>query len=291
MQESIEELKSEIKKQKAEVADLDKKIAAKARDQGSAVDPKMEELRDKIKHHQELLQNMTRARPTKEKEANDATAACEAAEQAQQAKEALRDDAIQALDQARRNLQPFARASRNGLEKFGNNIGVVMDRIKRATWRAGPPLGPLGQYVQLEDESYRGVLESLLGSLMCQFAVRCDEDRLTLLKILTECSRTQGYAVAGMMSKFPPVLQWRGDLFDYSRGDLSSRGETVLSKLKFSNEEVLRIFINQARIERVFLARTAHAGKDLIDRLLAANVSEQIVVYSADMKNQQGRAK
>lgn len=235
---------------------------------------------------------MTRARPTKEKEARDAAAACDAAEQAERAKATLRDEANQALDQARRNLQPFQRASRDGLEKFGNNIRMVMDRIQKANWRAGAPLGPLGRYVQLEDESYRGVLESYLGGLMNQFAVRCDEDRLTLLKILTECSRGQhGYSVAGMPNKFPPVLQWRGDLFDYSRGDLSARGETVLSKLKFSNEEVLRIFINQARIEKVFVAKTAHAGKDVIDRLLAANVSDQITVISADLKNQAGRAK
>lgn len=284
-------MKSEIKKKKAEVADLDKRIAAKARDQGSAVDPQMEALRKKIKHHQDLLQNMTRARPTKEKEASDAAAAVERAEQTQRAKEAVRDDASQALDQARRNLEPFRRASRDGLEKFGNNIGTVMDRIQRAQWRAGPPLGPLGRYVQLEDESYRPVLESYLGGLMCQFAVRCDEDRLTLLRILTECSRHQGYGVTGMSSKFPPVLQWRGDMFDYSRGDLSSRGETVLSKLKFSSEEALRIFINQARIEKVFVAKTASAAKDLIDRLLHANVVDQVSVISADMKNQLGRAK
>lgn len=251
----------------------------------------MEALRQKIKHHQDLLQNMTRARPTKEKEASDATAARDRAEETCRLKEEARDEASQAYDQAKRNLAPFQRASRNGLEKFGSNIGAVMERIKRAQWRAGPPLGPLGQYVQLEDESYRPVLESALGGLMCSFAVRCDEDRLTLLRILTECSRAQGYSVAGMSSRFPPVLQWRGDLFDYSRGDLSSRGETILSKLKFSNEEALRIFINQARIEKVFVAKTAHAGKDLIDRLLAANVSDAVTVISADLKNQVGRAK
>lgn len=250
----------------------------------------METLREKIKHHQDLLQNMTRARPTKEKDAKDALEKRNEAEKAQRAKEEARNEASQALDQARRNLEPFKRASRSGLEKFGNNIGAVMDRIRKAQWRAGPPLGPLGQYVQLEDESYRGVLESYLGGLMCQFAVRCDEDRQTLLKILTECSRSHGYSVAGMATKFPPVLQWKGDMFDYSRGDLSSRGETVLSKLKFSDEAALRIFINQARIERVFVAKTAHAGKDLIDKLLAANVSDQIIVISADMKNQLGRA-
>lgn len=251
----------------------------------------MEQIRVQVEKHEDVLRNMTRALPVKEREQSDAIVARDRAEEMRKAKEEARQEAHAALDQARRNLEPFRRASRDGLEKFGNNIRTVMERIQKAQWRAGPPLGPLGRYVQLEDERYRPVLESVLGGLMCQFAVRCDQDRLTLLRILSECSQRHGYGVTGMQSKFPPVLQWKGDMFDYSRGDLSARAETVLSKLKFSNDEALRIFINQARIERVLVAPNVNAGKDLIDRLLGAGVTDVVNVVSADMKNQMGRAK
>lgn len=79
----------------------------------------------------------------------------------------------------------------NRLAAFGQNLGTVLAEIDRARWHVAKPVGPLGRYIQLKDTEfqYRGVMESLLGGLMCSFAVQDSRDKNLLQKILLDCKQ------------------------------------------------------------------------------------------------------
>lgn len=81
--------------------------------------------------------------------------------------------------------------------RYGQNIQAVRDEIARAQWHHSPPIGPLGTCVKLKpgEESYREVLDSLLGSLLNSWAVKDSRDKGTLQAIFKKCVQNRGTLV------------------------------------------------------------------------------------------------
>ena len=79
---------------------------------------------------------------------------------------------------------------------FGTGLDHVFKEFDRAKWVDSRPLGPLGAYVELLDTGYQKTMSSLLGQLMCCFAVKCSQDKQTLMEILKRCAATRCVAFA-----------------------------------------------------------------------------------------------
>jgi hypothetical protein len=69
------------------------------------------------------------------------------------------------------------------LQAFGRGIKLIMDDINRTRWEHSKPIGPLGMHVKLLDMTYKDAMHSLMGGLLCGFAVRTARDRQTLMEI------------------------------------------------------------------------------------------------------------
>nr|XP_019012868.1 uncharacterized protein I206_02364 [Kwoniella pini CBS 10737]OCF51649.1 hypothetical protein I206_02364 [Kwoniella pini CBS 10737] len=171
--------------------------------------------------------------------------------------------------------------SLNRLSAFGQGLDNVMKEIGRTRWRHSAPLGPLGMYVKLQDHYYRDIIQTILGTTLCSFAVRDPQDRSTLIAILQKHLRT-GYRPGTGQNQVPSVLLHHGDVFDYSRGDLSRVGPTILSKLDVEDDNVLRLLITLHRVERTFLARTVQEANNEMKRLHQSRTLDHVTYYSAD---------
>ncbi|KAL6303900.1 hypothetical protein BKA93DRAFT_826310 [Sparassis latifolia] len=89
------------------------------------------------------------------------------------------------------------------------------------------------------------IIRIQLGALMSGFAVTDAQDREPLNKLLIDHGNQK-----------PSITISEVDLFDYSSGEPPEGYLTVLRTLEISDEYILRILINRAHIESMFLAPT-----------------------------------
>ncbi|WVF68702.1 hypothetical protein IAT40_003474 [Kwoniella sp. CBS 6097] len=222
-------------------------------------------------------------------------------EQQHVAKTTERKNALQEVEEIRRKMADeqgtakriqdqisnLEKQSVNRLSAFGGGLDHVMRDIQRTQWVHSPPIGPLGMHVRLEDMSYRDLLHAVLGVNLCSFAVRHPRDRQTLTNILNKHLRS-GYRPGSGQNQIPPIHLHGADIFDYSQGDLSRIGPTILSKLKVDNEEVLRLLINLNKIEQVFLAKTVVEANNEMQKLHKSRTLERVSFFSADHQSISG---
>ncbi|TFY72836.1 hypothetical protein EVG20_g177 [Dentipellis fragilis] len=133
----------------------------------------------------------------------------------------------------------------NALSVYGQNMDQLLDRINRTQWRGQKPVGPLGKYIKAKSTDTPVVLRHVLGSHMNSFACTNYDDRNLLKRMLVE-SQNSGIS----------VLVAAVDLFDYSRGEPPENCLTVLRAIEVSDPWVLRLLINQAKIESTMIAQT-----------------------------------
>jgi chromosome segregation ATPase len=169
-----------------QVADFEAKIQKKEQaSQGN--DPEVTRLRDLIQKHQTLTANLRRQRPKIEQTITDAEAALVVAEAAaNSATDTKLEASKQEAEQARR-IENLKAQTGNRLNAFGNRIDLVMREIDKARWTAARPIGPLGMSVSLNDPRYKDTFHKQMGQTLCQFAVRNDQDRKTMMDILKRC--------------------------------------------------------------------------------------------------------
>ncbi|KAI0317517.1 P-loop containing nucleoside triphosphate hydrolase protein [Amylostereum chailletii] len=141
----------------------------------------------------------------------------------------------------------------NSLAPYGKNMQAVLEAIARTQWRGRKPVGPLGLYVKVRDQGWADLMRNVLGTVMSAFAVTDTHDAQTLRNLLKHHNNHN-----------PQVIVSGVDLFDYRGGEPDPRYMTVLRALEISDEYVLRMLINQARIERNLLARTRAEGDELL---------------------------
>lgn len=136
-----------------------------------------------------MLSNLRRQRPRTEQEVQEAEAAFDVAADAESRAEADALQASRAEIESKDAVDNLKSQAKNRLLAFGANMPMVMQEIDKARWVHSRPLGPLGMHVKLKDLKYRDAFHSVLGSTLCQFAVRCEQDRRTMLDILKRCAR------------------------------------------------------------------------------------------------------
>ncbi|RDB15621.1 Structural maintenance of chromosomes protein 6 [Hypsizygus marmoreus] len=145
----------------------------------------------------------------------------------------------------------------NNLAPYGKDIRKVLDKIKTMRWNGEAPLGPLGIHVKAKDPATWGeLLQNQLGSYLTAFAVTDTRDRNALKQLLDQFGNRKTL-----------IIIYEKDLFDFSRGEPPEGYLTVLRALDISDPYVLRILINQIRIERQVLALTRKDAEDNLKSL------------------------
>ncbi|KAH9980223.1 hypothetical protein BGW80DRAFT_1274148 [Lactifluus volemus] len=129
----------------------------------------------------------------------------------------------------REQIQRCVDQQNNSLAPYGRDLQKVLERIGRMKWHGQRPVGPLGVYVKVKDH-------------------------LPILKGLLKESGNPNTTV--FVSEV--------DLFDYKSGEPPPNYPTILRVINVSDEFVLRILINQAKIERILLAPTRKAADELL---------------------------
>lgn len=84
-----------------------------------------------------------------------------------------------------KNLQD---TQKNALLRFGDNVDKLVAAIDRESWVGRKPVGPMGRYVSLVENSppMQSLFSSVLGGLMCGFAVQDDRDRSKLQRMIRQ---------------------------------------------------------------------------------------------------------
>ncbi|KAH9990809.1 P-loop containing nucleoside triphosphate hydrolase protein [Russula vinacea] len=161
----------------------------------------------------------------------------------------------------REQIQRCVEQQNNSLAPYGRNLKNVVERIGQMRWNGQKPLGPLGVYVKLKDRVWADLLRSVLGNNMSSFAVTDGRDVPALRKLLRESGNPS-------INVFVSEV----DLFDYKSGEPSPDFHTILRVIDVSNEFVLRILINQAKIERTLLAPTRSTADQLLSGIRGGGV-------------------
>lgn len=278
VEENIRNSQAEVESSKKERDDLNRKLRERAARAG-AEDPKLTGLRERFRKIGEGQERFRREVPSRQAKVDRLTQDVEKARQAMAdadrevnfAKTTVND-----LGQRVLNLQSQAG---DRLAAYGYKLNVIFEEINRARWVHSKPLGPLGQYIQLEDPSYRRAFASTLGMIACAFAVKDPRDKATMSKVM-RAAWDRGYRPWASASQMPTIITHSGELFDFRNGDLSHLAPTILSKLTCSNEEVLRILVVQRNVEKTFVSPSVKDFPELVPRLLRDVASCQII--SAD---------
>ncbi|KAG6820629.1 hypothetical protein H0H93_014232 [Arthromyces matolae] len=159
-------------------------------------------------------------------------------------------------------IQRAKDAEKNSLNPYGNKIKEVLDAIKSERWEGDCPVGPLGQFVKVKDPKWGDLLCSQLGQYLTAFAVTKNADRGKLYRLLSEFQNPNTLIIIN--SK---------DAFDYSRGEPPEGYLTVLRALEITNDYVLRVLINVAKIERIHLAYTRLEAQTVLEGLEGGGVA------------------
>lgn len=153
-------------------------------------------------------------------------------------------------------IQRCTEQQNNSLAPYGRDIKNVLERIKGMRWHGQMPLGPLGVYVKAKDRVWANLLRNVLGGHMASFVVTDGRDLPVLKKLLRDSGNPNSNVFVSEV-----------DLFDYRSGEPDPQYPTILRVINVTDEFVLRILINQAKIERTLLAPTRKAADELLSSL------------------------
>jgi len=189
IQDNGKDIEKAVRGAEREIRTLDKRIADKQNALNADEDPEQARLRKRYSDldtaHRKLLNDV----PHKEELINDTTMEREQTQDRLAEIDRQLDEVNAQINSSQNTLRNLEGQSTDCLSAFGYNLKLVLEDIRRARWAHSPPIGPLGLHVRLDDMIYKDAFHSILGGLMCGFAVRDPTDKATMLKILRDCSR------------------------------------------------------------------------------------------------------
>ncbi|KAG7571500.1 hypothetical protein FFLO_00516 [Filobasidium floriforme] len=226
---------------------------------------KQQELRNSKTDFETKLTTVQKQLPSHDQKILDAKAAYDTAQSALRKckgdKSQLEEFASRAQAQLAAAQREQSGAGQARINRYGQRLQAVYAEIDRARWEGGKPIGPLGLYVKVKagEEQYIKVIESALGNNLVAWAVRTASDRTQLMNIFKNCiDHQQTVFETGKNDRraFPPILTHVGELFDFSHGDQRHLHKTLLSVLEIEDEHVVRLLVNAATIEKLFVSPT-----------------------------------
>ena len=133
---------------------------------------------------------------------------------------------------------------------YGPNHKKLNEAIGRAKWKdAVPPIGPLGAYIDLKDDSYSVAIEKAIGRTQIAYACANREDSVTLRKLIM---RTAGQREGSNIDVLTVQREARFEVRDYLTSDLKREKVPTLGQLiSIENDYVYNVVANFAKIDRV----------------------------------------
>jgi chromosome segregation ATPase len=154
---------------------------------------KQQKLRDEKLEFTSKIAKVQSQLPTSEGKLRDAKASFEKCQsdlrEIQNEQQLIQTQVTQCRNTLSAAQREQASQSKAMLNRYGQNLQVVLDLIENTRWAGEKPIGPLGMHVKIQrgQEQYVPVIESLLGIQLVSWAVTTAEDRRTLMKIFQDC--------------------------------------------------------------------------------------------------------
>jgi len=190
VQAVIDDFNESIERYKRDIESLNKTIEDEEAGR-TEEDPAQVAKRKKIAELEVLVKKLEREVPIREEAVVAREQALEKLRGEEGALQAQYNEHHKEVENKRQLLGNLEHQAKNRMATFGTGLDHVFKEFDRAKWVHSRPLGPLGAHVQLEDPKYQETMSSLLGQLMCCFAVRCSQDKATLMDILKRCAATR----------------------------------------------------------------------------------------------------
>lgn len=155
-------------------------------------------------------------------------------------------------------------SSKNSLTLFGAFMPELIKSIeqmhKKGEFRQ-LPRGPLGKYIEVTEEKFKGPVESVCDQKLMSFCVNDAKDREVLSRLF-----------AKMSSRYPEVkrcsiitTKFNDRVHNVAQGKVQPvpNGHCVLDVIRCSDPVVTNTLIDHCKIERILLAEDQKIGFDL----------------------------
>lgn len=138
-----------------------------------------------------------------------------------------------------------------------------------------------GQFMKLEDQSFRLVIESHLNHVLNGFGVSCHEDSILLKSLMGR------YRLRNTIYKYSVNKN-----FDFSKGQPSRNLRTMYDLLRFENEIVMQQAIVNGNVEKIVLVKDDQEGDDVLAQGFPHNAKKILTrkCYEIGQKSGSGMA-
>ncbi|XP_055379842.1 structural maintenance of chromosomes protein 6 isoform X2 [Condylostylus longicornis] len=146
-----------------------------------------------------------------------------------------------------RELSKIQSTSNNKFSVYGPQMSAFVEEIRRNKNKFSElPIGPLGLYISVSEQKWRGPIELLIGGLLTSFVVNNESDS-RLLSILKNKYETIRSPIITM--RFP------NHVYDVSSGACIPPQDTILvmNEIKCDNPVVMNCLIDRGKIETILL--------------------------------------
>lgn len=145
-----------------------------------------------------------------------------------------------------------AAKSKDSLARFGPGFSELCHRISQNSHRfSRRPIGPVGQFISLDDESWAATIETALGrNTLRAFIVHNSRDSSLLQSLIPQSSVRPVILIANMSRRRYRIQQ--EDVPDLPAGDYC----TILDTITISDDAVFNYLVDQSQIERNVLDGT-----------------------------------
>ena len=151
----------------------------------------------------------------------------------------------------------------DNLAVYGSHIPRFVKLLEHNKSRFSQlPLGPIGRYLEVPDERYKGIIEQLVSSQLGSFIVNTAQDQEVLMQLFKKEFGNK---------RMPSVIQrpFRTKLYDTSQLAVQTTryATSPMEQLRCKNAVVLNTIIDMTRIEQVLICENMDMGRKLTENI------------------------
>ncbi|QID86936.1 Structural maintenance of chromosomes protein 6 [Saccharomyces pastorianus] len=173
--------------------------------------------------------------------------------------------AARSIQNKKIELQNIAKGNDTFLMNFDRNMDMLLRTIEqRKNEFQTPPIGPLGSFVTIKKdfEKWARSIQRAISSSLNSFVVSNAKDNRLFRDIIRSC---------GIRSNIP-IVTYRLNRFDYSRGKAHGNYPTIVDALDFTKPEIECLFVDLSKIEKIVLIADKNEARNFLQRT-PANVN------------------
>uniref|UniRef100_A0A182QPX3 Structural maintenance of chromosomes protein 6 n=1 Tax=Anopheles farauti TaxID=69004 RepID=A0A182QPX3_9DIPT len=176
-----------------------------------------------------------------------------------------------------RQLEQFATAPRSKLAVYGTNMPALDERIRQLHQQgkfSELPRGPLGQYIQVRDKKWSGIVETALGGCLSAFYVATQDDWSTLDGLLRR-------EFPDLRNRTIYTGRFVKELYDVKQGCVQEQDGThlLMNLIKVNDPVVMNRLIDSAAIDTILVTEHQNVAIQLTSEIenVPHNLSKVIV--------------